>query len=324
MDDIRISIIGLGVVGRSVLRLINQRGPQLRDLGINLGVVAVCDLWGTVVNQAGLHEDLRGESMDMNGTELVKEIDHDVVVEATPTNVETGEPGFSHISAALDAGKHVVTSNKGPLVLYYDELVSLAAKKGLKLRYEATVGAAMPVISLANDIKASNDILSVKGILNGTCNHILTRMMEDGLSYEIALSEAQESGFAESDPSYDVEGIDTACKLVILANSIFDMRVSLADIKVTGITGLTPEAVKLARGEGYVIKLIGEIQDELEVAPKLVRRDYPFASVNGNLNAICFQTDSAGEITVMGKGAGGMEAASAILSDLVAIASKGI
>jgi Homoserine dehydrogenase len=169
-------------------------------------------------------------------------------------------------------------------------------------------------------------VLGIKGIFNGTCNYILTRMASEGLPYDMVLSEAKELGYAEADPTYDVEGIDTALKVVILANAVFDMGVTLQDVSITGISSITPEALKLASEDGYVIKLIGEIRPNggdrvLKVSPRLVPKSHPLA-VQGTLNAALFETTLAGDIVVIGKGAGSVETASAILSDLLYVASS--
>ena len=180
----------------------------------------------------------------------------------------------------------------------------------------------MPIINLINDVLAGNNIISVEGILNGTCNYILTRMMDERAPYEQMLAEAQELGIAETDPTYDVEGIDAACKLVILANAIFGMDATYKDVEVTGITKITPESLILAEDGGYVIKLICEVKKDLiRVAPKLVPKGHPLA-VGGTLNVASVQTDLAGTVTITGRGAGSIETASAILSDIISIYRK--
>jgi len=177
----------------------------------------------------------------------------------------------------------------------------------------------MPIINLANEVLAGNKVLSIKGILNGTCNYILTRMLEERASYNDILVESMQLGIAETDPTYDVEGIDTACKLVILANAIFGLNATYQDVKVAGITKITPEALEMAYEKGHVIKLIGEVsKDRIHVAPRLVPIKHPLA-VGGTLNVASVETELAGEITITGKGAGPVETASAILSDLIAI-----
>jgi len=326
---VRISIIGFGNVGRGVAEVVMRKREEIaRKQGMDIKIVGIADLKGVIVNENGLSEDAimklkTGKKReDMTSRDVIKEVEHEVMVEATPTNVENGEPGLTHIITALESDRHVVTSNKGPLALEYRKLMELAAKRGKEIRFEAAVGGAMPIISLVRENLAGNGIISIEGILNGTCNYILTRMAEEGLPYEHVLKEAQEIGIAESDPSKDVEGIDTAVKLVILANSVFDMDATYKDVAVTGITEITPDALKLANDAGYMIKLIGEVNGDgsLKVAPRLVPKDDPL-NVGGTLNVATIKTDLAGDITVIGKGAGPIEAASAVLSDIIRIYS---
>ncbi|RZN37279.1 MAG: homoserine dehydrogenase [Methanophagales archaeon ANME-1-THS] len=333
-QTVRISIVGFGNVGRGVAEVIRRKREELaRRYGLDITIVGIADLRGVIVDENGVSEEAikalktghksMGTMADMTSVEVIRDVEHEVMVEATPTNVETGEPGLTHIITALESGRHVVTSNKGPLAVEYKRLMELAAKKEKELRFEATVGGAMPIFSLVKGDLAGNEILSIKGILNGTCNYILTRMAEEGLPYEHVLKEAQEIGIAEANPSQDVEGVDTAVKLVILANSIFGRNATCKDVEVTGITEITPDALTLADEAGYVIKLIGEVDREgnLKVAPRLVPKDDPL-NVGGILNVATIKTDLAGDITVIGKGAGPIEAASAMLSDLIGIYSQ--
>ena len=326
-ETVRVTIIGFGYVGRGVAEVIKRKHDAIaRKHGIALKIVGIADLKGSIVNENGLREEeimnLRtGKNLkDISSLDLIKEVEHEVMVETTPTNVDNGEPGLTHVLTALESDRHVVTSNKGPIALEYKRVTELAAKRGKELRFEASVGGAMPIISLVRENLAGNGVISIEGILNGTCNYILTRMAEEKLPYEHVLKEAQGLGIAEADPSKDIEGIDTAVKLVILANSIFDMNAAYNDVEVTGITEITPEALKLADDEGYVIKLIGEVDNDgsLKVAPRLVPKVNPL-NVSGTLNVATIKTDLAGEITVIGKGAGPIEAASAILSDIIGI-----
>lgn len=326
-ETVRVTIIGFGYVGRGVAEVIKRKHDAIaRKHGIDLKIVGIADLKGSIVNENGLREDeimnLRtGKDLkEISSLDVIKEAEHDVMVETTPTNVDNGEPGLTHVLTALESDRHVVTSNKGPIALEYKRVTELAAKRGKELRFEASVGGAMPIISLVRENLAGNGVISIEGILNGTCNYILTRMAEEKLPYEHVLKEAQELGIAEADPSKDIEGIDTAVKLVILANSIFDMNAAYKEVEVTGITEITPEALKLADDEGYVIKLIGEVDNDgsLKVAPRLVAKGNPL-NVGGTLNVATIKTDLAGEITVIGKGAGPIEAASAILSDIIGI-----
>ncbi len=320
---IRIAIFGFGAVGRGVARVLMNRQRLERIIG-DYRVVAVADSKGSVVSDSvNLKEVLeikerRGKLPEgMTVKEIIEEVEFDVALELTPTNIETGEPGLTHIKECLKKGSHVITSNKGPLVVAYRELSGLAERNGVKLLFEATVGGAMPVIKLIKRDLAGNEIESIKGILNGTCNYILSRMEEERLPYEMILAEAKELGIAEANESYDVEGIDSAAKLVILANALMGMNVSLKDVEVLGITEITPEAFEIALEKGYTIRLISEVSEgNLKVGPRLVSLNNPLC-VHGTLNAVLIKTDLAGDVFVIGKGAGSLETASAVVSDLI-------
>ncbi len=317
----KIAIFGFGAVGRGVARVLADRERMQKVLG-DYSVVAVADSKGSIVSEnVNLMEALKIKEKDgrlpegMSVEEIIESVDFDVALELTPTNIESGEPGLTHIKDCLKKGSHVVTSNKGPIVVAYRELMKLAEKKGVKLLFEATVGGAMPVIRLIRKDLTGNEILSIKGILNGTCNYILSRMEKEKLSYEQILSEAKELGIAEANESYDVEGIDSAAKLVILAN-VIGMDVKFEDVDVTGITEITPEAFEIALEKGYTIRLIAEVSREtLRVGPRLVELKNPLC-VHGTLNAVLIKTDLAGEVFVIGRGAGSLETASAVISDL--------
>ncbi len=325
MRDVKISLVGYGIVGHGVVEVLNRKKKMLREMGLNLKLISVTDHTGTVVSEDGIDaEKILGErtlqnvaTTSMKGKEAITAIDSDLVIEVTPTNIVHGQPGLGHMEVALAGGKHVVTSNKGPLVVAYGRLDKLAQDNGVMLKFEATVGGTMPLISLVERTLVGNTFYGIRGIFNGTCNYILTRMTEEGIPYTHALSEAQDLGIAEADPSYDVEGVDTAGKVVILANALFNMNINYGDVEVTGITGVTPEALALAKKRGYVIKLIGDVP-ALTVRPTLVPIGSPIA-VAGTLNSAAIYTDLSGTITVTGLGAGSIETASAILSDIISI-----
>jgi homoserine dehydrogenase len=332
--DMDILIAGFGVVGRGVAEVLASKGPMLGSkLGEDFRIVGVFDSRSVAFSSDGLDplELLERKSstgmvgLDRHGgetTALVRNSEHDVLIEVTPTDIALGEPGLSHIRCSLEAGRDVVTCNKGPLALRFKELSDLAERKGGRLRFEGAVGGAMPVINVARDILMGEEITKIRGILNGTCNFILSRMGEEGLPLNQALKEAQQLGFAEADPTYDIDGIDSACKVAILANAIMGMDVSLNDVQVTGIRGISEDAISLAAGQRKVIRLIGEISEErLEVSPRLVPIGHPL-SIGGTLNLVQMKTDIAGEITVAGRGAGKMETTSAVLSDLVALVKE--
>lgn len=328
MRIINISIIGFGAVGQGVARSILSKQEYLKKEGIDLRVVGISDSRGCEINTTGIDLDSallrkkqKGQVADgsKNGLDIIRDVEHDIVVEATPTNINNGEPGLSNMRLAFKSGKHVVTSNKGPLALHFNELKEAAEDNGLFFRYEATVGGAVPIFNLVHEALAGNTVIGIEGILNGTCNYILTRMSEERMPYDLVLKEAQELGIAETDPAYDVEGIDSAIKLVIIANSIFGLDSTYRDVDVTGITKITPEALELANRNNYVVKLICEAREgKLTVAPRLVPKRHPLA-VGGTLNVASILTDLAGRITISGRGAGSIETASSILSDILYI-----
>jgi len=319
----KVAILGLGSVGRGVASMLAKK-----DLGIV--VTGIADSRGGVMDPAGIdlaavleqkaktgccgEPSIRGEDIARNG-------DYDVLVEVTPTDIRTGEPALTSIRTALSRGKHVVTSNKGPLALHYTELMRLATENGVQLRYEATVCGAIPIIQTLQHGLAGNEVQAVYGVLNGTCNYILTRMADEGLTYDQALAEAREMGYAEADPTFDVKGIDTALKLVILANTIWKNGVTLRDIDCTGIDLLTAEALTLAGSQNCTIRLIGEVipgRKLLSVSPRILPKKHPLV-VRDTLNAVTVVTDMAGAITQVGKGAGSVETASAVIGDLLFI-----
>ena len=330
MKIIKASIIGFGSIGQGVARVLLMKKDYLNHEGIDIRVVAITDSKGAVIDENGLDLDkcltmkaekgTVAEKIGMTGLDVITQIDHDLVIEVTPTDIITGGAGLLNMEAAFANHKDVVTSNKGPLTLKFKELTKKAEENGCHFKYEATVGGAMPIINLMKDVMAGNEIKSVKGIFNGTCNYILTRMLEEKSNYAEILTEAVDLGIAETDPTYDVEGIDTAGKVVILANAVFGMDKTINDVERTGITHITYAALEMSAKSGKTIKLIGEVRKDgrLTVAPRLVPIGHPL-SVSGTLNVAAVQTDLAGEITVTGKGAGSVETASSILSDIISI-----
>ncbi|HII75770.1 MAG TPA: homoserine dehydrogenase [Methanolinea sp.] len=319
----RVALLGMGSVGRGVLQMIGEK-----DLGIT--VTAVADSRSALIDRDGIsiEEVLAAKARNgfcgdkaISAMDVVTGSAYDVLVEVTPTNATTGEPALTHMLCALERGRHVVTSNKGPISREFSRLREIAVEKGIQLRYEATVGGAIPIMHTLEQGLAGNRVLAIFGVLNGTCNFILTRMAAEGLTYEQALLEAREMGYAEADPTYDVKGIDPAIKLVILANTFCSHSVSLEDVDITGIDRLTNDALRLAEEQQCTIRLIAEaIPDRgiLRVAPRLLPLSHPLV-VEGTLNAITIETDMAGEITLIGKGAGSVETASAIIGDLLYI-----
>jgi len=295
--------------------------------------VAIVDKGGAAVNPRGLNLEemlsLKVEKNtvaasreygrpDMPALDVIESVEAEAMVEATPTNIKDGEPGLSHIKTAFRTRKHVVTTNKGPLALALPVLTELAEYNKVYLRFSGTVGAGTPVLDLAKKCLLGDRIISIRGILNGTTNYILTEMDEKHITFKQALENAQKLGYAEADPSMDIDGIDAACKLVIMANWIMNKKVTLKDVSVQGIRNVTPQALEEVAKKGCTIKLIGSINDDLKVMPTEISRNDPL-SVGGVLNAVTFVSEFAGEETVIGRGAGGMETASAILRDLLDI-----
>jgi homoserine dehydrogenase len=319
----RIAILGMGSVGRGILQAISEK-----DLG--LLVTAVADSRSGCIDSAGLNiQDLLARKekegicgdLSCNSEQIVRTAPYDVLVEVTPTDAMTGEPATTFIREAISRGSHVVTSNKGPVALHYHTLAALAREKGVQFRFEATVAGAIPVIHTLLHSLGGNEITSLYGVLNGTCNYILTRMAEEGLTYKQALDEARTLGYAEADPTYDVKGIDAAIKLVILANSVWKKEIGLCDVDITGIDLLTEEALRLAEQQDATIRLIGEIipgHNIYRLCPRIIPKDHPLV-VHGSLNAIIIRTDLAGELVFVGKGAGSLETASAVIGDILSI-----
>ncbi len=324
----RLVLIGFGFLGKELIRKIQDKSDILKKIDKEFEVIGISDIDGYLYDEDGLNLEKLSQIDKLSrypksyheggsSTEFIERCSADLLVEATPTNIKDGEPGLTHMKRALSRGISVVTSNKGPLVVAFKELATLAEKNGCELKYEGTVAGAIPVFSLVNECLQGDKILRISGILNGTTNYILSKMYFEGTSFEIALKEAQERGITEKDPAYDVDGIDAACKVVILANAIMKRDASFRDVERVGIRGITSEAVSLAKRSDYAIKLIGTIDKGLEVAPKMVPINHPLC-VHGTLNAIHLETDLAREITLIGYGAG-RETVSAMLNDIILV-----
>ena len=327
----RIFLSGFGTVGQGFAEVIKRRRDFFEDkYGEQPVVVGVIDSKTFAVDQKDLDLDRLvarkqekkgvGDETYTDALAVMDSVKYDLLIEVSPTDVETGGTGLKTIRHALECGKDVITVNKGPLALHFHDLIALAKKNGCKFRFEGSVGGAMPIINLCHENLKGEKISSIRGIFNGTCNYIL-RKMDNGQPFEQALKEAQQLGYAETDPTNDVEGYDAATKVVILANSVFHRDVSFKDVKITGITGITPDAIAQAKSHNMVIRLVGEITEtRLEVAPRLIPIGHPL-SISGTLNIAQIDADLAGPITITGRGAGKIETASAILSDLIAIMS---
>ncbi len=339
MRTYRLAIIGFGNVGQGLAQILDERGDELRgQFGVDVRITAVSDLLlGSVYNPAGFSprtllaavkrdRTLQRVEAPLRGWDSIRTIrgtESDVVVELSPTDLQTGEPANSHIRAALESGKHAITTNKGPVALQYRALSELAARHGVELGVEGTVMSGTPALRLGTELLSGAGVEKVQGIVNGTTNYILTQM-QDGQPYAEALAEAQAKGYAEADPTGDVEGYDAAGKLVILANVLMHAPIGMEDVAREGITRLKKEDICEAEEAGDVWKLIASLESTAEgvaarVRPERIPRTHPLASVRGATNAITFTTRWLGEVTVIGPGAGRLETGYAILSDLLAI-----
>ncbi|ELY68005.1 homoserine dehydrogenase [Natrinema versiforme] len=308
----KLAILGAGDVGRSVADLAAEYDHDVVALADSMS--ATVDPSGIAVADA-LERKVGDEALGTSDPEDVFETEYDVLVEATPTTLGDAEPGFSHVKRALEADRHVVLANKGPVAERYEELRALEADSAGSIRFEATVGGAIPVLSTIEDC-TPQAVTAVRGVLNGTANFILTRMAAEGLDYEHVLAEAQDLGVAEADPTFDVDGTDAALKFVILANVLGDGGFSLEDATVEGIQSIPGSALDLAAEDGRTIRLIGEATREgIRVGPRLVPENGALA-VTGTRNIVQIETRNAGSLHSSGRGAGGPETATAVLSDV--------
>jgi len=329
---LRIILCGFGVVGQSLVKLFDSRSEDLyAKYGLKPRVVGVFDSKGSAIDPSGLDLEKLIETKknfgtvknysttknNLSGLNIIKNLEADVLIETTASNYKDAEPGMTHITTAMKKRMHVISVNKGPLALAFPSLLELAKYNQVLLKFSGTVGGGTPILDYAKESLRGERITSFAGILNGTTNYILTNMT-NGLSFESALKDAKDKGYVEADESLDIDGLDAAAKLVILANWIMGMKVTMPDIKCIGIRKVTNEDIKNAAKKKCAIKLIASCNKTLVVSPKEVSLDDPLC-VNGTLNAIAFTSEHSGTQTIIGKGAGGMETASSILRDLLGI-----
>ncbi|MBM3517818.1 MAG: homoserine dehydrogenase [Alphaproteobacteria bacterium] len=327
----RLALVGFGVVGQALASLLADAAGTVRALGCR--VVAISDLrFGTVFDPAGLdlvrclaevrhHGRFTTDTRNWDALTMIRESNGTAVVELSVTDLVTGEPATSHCRVALEAGRNVVTCNKGPVALHHRALSALAATHGMQFLYEGTVMSGTPVFNLARNCLAGTTITGLRGILNGTTNYILGAM-EAGTGYAAALAAAQAAGYAEANPEADVSGRDALAKVVILANALMGGALDPATTPCEGITGITPHDIARAAAEGCRYKLIGTVarrNGELEasVRPMALPLSDPLAGVGGVTNALTFTTDLLGETTIVGAGAGPVPTAYAIIADLL-------
>jgi len=331
----RIILCGFGVVGQSFAKLLESRSEDLyARYGLKPKIVGVFDKTGGVTDTSGLnvsrlidtkrkHNSVKKYSEKENnfsGLDMINGLNAEVLVETTASNYKDAEPGMTHIINAMKQGLHVISVNKGPLALAFPSLLELAEYNNILFRFSGTVGGGTPILDYAKNSLGGEQIISFDGILNGTTNYILTNMAK-GMSFNDALNDAKKRGYVEADESLDLDGLDAAAKLVILANWIMGMKVTMPDIKRTGIRKVNEEDIKNAASKNRAVKLIASCNKELVVGPKEIPVNDPLC-VSGTLNAISFTSEHSGTQTVIGRGAGGIETASSILRDLINIRNE--
>ena len=329
----KLQVIGLGNVGKSLLQLMIKKDEVITLKGFDMEVVSLSDSNGTIIDDDGI--DLRNILRYKNnnwlnydrylkgysGLESIKDIKSDIVVELTPST-SNGEPGLSHIKESLILGKNVVTANKGPLVVAYNDLIKLAESNNAKLLFEATVGAHLPIFCLLRSCFCINQIINVKGILNSTTNFIISEL-EQGKTFKDALDKAILSGWAETNYSDDVDGIDAARKLIILSNFIFGKNSRLNDVRVMGIRNIE-SMINEAKNKRKKVKLICEIEYNsekvmLSVSPQMISQEDPLSTVNQGDMGVNLTFKNLGEVFISVKYNSPLQTAYAVLNDIISI-----
>ncbi len=339
MRTYRLALIGFGNVGQGLATILRDHGQMIaKQHDVEYRIVAVnTGRHGSIYNPEGFDpgmllaayeqtnrmDSVPAPNIGWDVSRIIYESNADVIVELTSSDLLSGEPAAGYIRAALRQDRHVVTTNKGPIALFYPELSAAAAERGVMLGVEGTVMGGTPLLRVGRDLLATAGVSRIQGILNGTTNYILSRMA-DGESYQSALEEAQEKGYAEANPTADVDGYDAAIKLVILSNLLLGVPLKLANVEREGIRGLKTKDVVRAQKVGEVWKLVGWVErtpDMVKACVKPIRlpQSHPLASVSGATNAITFVTQLLGDVTIIGPGAGRVETGYAVLSDLLEI-----
>ena len=336
-----IGIIGFGGVGQSLIKLLVKKRKYIFEkynLDIKVKYIVKSDGGNYKANGIDLEELLefinKNKSIkehilwksNLSIQEVIKNNDIDTLIELTSTNIETGEPGLTHIKRALESKINVVTGNKGPIILKYKELKEIADKNSVELKVGCTTGGALPSINGGLYDVAGSEIQAIEGILNGTTNYILSKMTNDNVTYEESLKQAQKNGIAEANPSLDILGYDTACKIIILSNVLMDTNIKLEDIEIKGITEVTLEDIEKAKVENKKLKLIGKVEKidnmiKAYVKPIIINENHPLYFVDYKNKGVYFKTDTLGDISIIGGASGTMNAAASILRDVVLINS---
>lgn len=314
---VKVGLLGCGTVGSGVVKLLEQNHEVIsRRSGCPIVLKKVLERDAARCMALGLPLNLVADSLD----EIVDDPEIDIVVEL----IGGEEPAFTYISTAMQKGKHVVTANKDLIAVRGKELFEIASQNNVDFYFEASVAGGIPVIYALKQALAANTIRAVVGILNGTTNYILTKMSREGRAFKEVLAQAQELGYAEADPTADVEGLDAARKIAILSSIAFNSRITLNDVYVEGITGITASDIEYARELGYSVKLLAIATEEggqvqARVHPAFIPQTHPLAAVNDVYNAVFIQGDAVGDIMLYGRGAGQMPTASAVVGDIIEI-----
>ena len=332
-----LAIIGFGNVGQGLAEILATKSTLLHDrYKADIQIVAICDLLkGSIADPAGFDPQailnhIRSDGdlkhfpapyKDWDARETIKKSGANVLVELSYTDLETGEPALSHIVQALELGMHVATTNKGPAALHFPRLLALSESYGGSIGVEGTVMSGTPTLTLGMNSLIAASITRIQGILNGTTNYILGEM-EKGAEYSSALEDAQAQGYAEADPTGDVDGHDAAAKVVILANLVMGQSMTLKDVHCLGISGITKTDIEAALEADQRWKLIGTVDKrdgavQGSVQPVRVGSDHPLHGIGGATNAITFSTELLGDITLIGPGAGRIETGYALIGDIL-------
>jgi homoserine dehydrogenase len=315
MKNINIGLIGLGNIGTGVVRLLQQNEELItRKLGAKLVLKKIADIDISTPRSV----KLRKNSLTTNAREIINDKSISIVIEL----IGGYEPARTFIMEAISRNKHIVTANKALLATYGNEIFKAAEKRNVDIGFEASVGGTIPIIKTLKEALVANKINSILGIMNGTCNFILTKMTDEGKMFDAVLKEAQQLGFAEADPTFDIEGIDTSHKMAIILSLAYGRRVNLKDIYLEGITKISPDDIAFAKELGYRIKLLaiamlknGAV--EARIHPTMISSGHLLANVNQNYNAFHIVGDASGPVFLFGQGAGMMPTASAVFSDII-------
>jgi len=327
---LRITLLGFGTVGQGLAQALVEKKGFFEEMGLHFSLVAVADSRSSAINVDGLDpaslirrkksSGTVGES-EQTALELLREVDSDTVVEVTPGNPRDGEPALTHIREALRRSRHVVSANKMPLALHFAELTGMTGS-GLSFLYSACVGGGIPILETGRACQEAEKVIGIEGVLNATSNFILTKMQDEGYDYAMALREAQRLGYAEADPSLDVDGFDASAKIVILADHVMGRNLALADVNpMRGLRDLTLQDIRRAKSKGKAIRPLATAGDRAEVGPKEVDLRSPL-NVFGATNVAVFRCEDSGERVVAGASGGGVATSRAVLRDLVTIAKR--